>query len=174
MNFKRIYLTGMMGSGKSTVGRILADLLQCPFTDLDDFIVQQAGMSIPEIFELEGERGFRRMEKEAVRTCSAGEGVFGLGGGAVLDPQNRDILMNSGLVVYLSATPDTLTRRLMSEVHGRPLLSEEGDLDDRISSLLEERSGSYESAHWKIDTDDLTPEEVASVIRGRIKEGIGD
>lgn len=117
-----------MGSGKSTVGRILADLLHRPFIDLDEFIVQRAGMSI----------------------------------------------MASGLVVYLRSTPDTLSRRLRSEAQGRPLLAGEGRLEDRIASLLRERSGSYELAHWNVDTDDLTPEQVASNIHRRIREEIGD
>jgi shikimate kinase len=174
MRYPRIYLTGFMGSGKSTVGKLLADLLNSPFTDLDEIIVQRAGMSIPDIFESLGEKAFRRMEAEAVRLCSADEGIFGLGGGAVLDPGNRDILMASGLVVYLRASTDTLARRLRSEDGGRPLLSEEGDLKDRITSLLEERSGSYELAHWSIDTDGLTPEQVASNLQKRIREEIGD
>lgn len=131
-------------------------------------------MSIPDIFQQEGEPVFRRMEAEAVRLCCTEEGVFGLGGGVVLDPDNRDILMASGLVVYLRSTPDTLSRRLRSEAQGRPLLAGEGRLEDRIASLLRERSGSYELAHWNVDTDDLTPEQVASNIHRRIREEIGD
>ena len=174
MDLKRIYLTGFMGSGKSTVGRLLADLLNSPFTDLDEIIVQRAGMSIPDIFQHEGEPAFRRMEAETLRLCCNEEGVFGLGGGAVLDPDNRDILMASGLVIYLRATPETLARRLLSEAQGRPVLAGEGRLEDRIISLLRERSGSYELAHWNIDTDDLKPEQVASTIHKRIREEIGD
>ena len=174
MNFKRIYLTGFMGSGKSTVGRILADLLQSPFTDLDEFIVQKAGKSIPEIFQHEGEPAFRQMEAEAVKFSSTEEGVFGLGGGAVLILESRNILMASGLVVYLRATPDTLARRLESEAQGRPLLAGDGRLEDRITFLLRKRSKSYELAHWVVDTDNLTPEQVASKLHRRIKEEIGD
>ena len=174
MDLKRIYLTGFMGSGKSTVGRLLADLLHSPFTDLDEIIVQRAGMSIPDIFQIVGEPAVRRREAEILRLCCRVDGVFGVGGGAVLDPDNRDILMASGLVIYLRATPETLARRLLSEAQGRPLLTGEGGFEDRITSLLKERSGSYEMAHWNVDTDDLKPEQVASTIHKRIREEIGD
>ena len=172
MKFKRIYLTGMMGSGKSTVGKILAGYLSVPFIDLDEFIVERAGKSIPDIFEQEGERRFRSLESEALELCSKNKGVFGLGGGAVLDTQNREMMMESGLVAYLRATPETLERRLRSEADGRPLLAGEISLDERIAGLLNERSAIYELAHIIIDTDDLTPEEVASALQKEIGEKI--
>lgn len=174
MNTSRIYLTGFMGSGKTTVGRLLARQLDMPFTDLDEFIVKRAGRSIPEIFEQDGETVFRQLEAEAVGLISTGKGIYGLGGGTVIDPISRDTLMTTGLVIYLNASPDSLARRLLSEAQVRPLLAGVGQLDQKIAALLEERSRIYESAHWNVPTDELTPEQVANVIHCRLKEEPGD
>ena len=174
MDTKRIFLTGFMGSGKTTAGRILADRLNLPFHDLDEMIVEKAGMSIPDIFERQGEAAFRKLEAEIVNTCSTGKGVFGLGGGAILDPDNRDVLLNAGIVIYLKASPAVLAQRLVDQTEGRPLLAGVESLEDRIKSLLELRSASYEKAHWSVDTDDLTPGEVASFLQHRLGEAAGD
>jgi shikimate kinase len=168
-NTDRIYLTGFMGSGKSLVGRILAKRLGRPFADLDDVIVQEAGMSIPEIFRLRGEGVFREMEADAAARFTREQWVVALGGGTLVNPVTRDMLINSGTVVYLRTSPGTLTARLEEQRVGRPLLAGVEPLEEKVSSLLDDRSGIYSCAQWALDTDDLTAEQVAERIYERIR-----
>ena len=172
MNFPRIYLAGFMGSGKSTVGRMVAHLFRWPFKDLDDIIVKHAGMTIPEIFQREGEVTFRRMEVEAVRESTENPGVIALGGGTLLNKESRELLLASGTLVYLRATPETLTHRLQARSDNRPILKGEGELQDRIGAILEERAEIYAIAHWAVDTDKLSPEQAAGIIYNLVMYGL--
>lgn len=167
-----ITLTGMPGSGKTTVGRLVADLLGCRFLDLDEQIVREQHRSISEIFEAEGETGFRRIEGHTLRSVvppGAKESpvpslVLALGGGTVLKPGSARLVHEDTVCIYLRATVDTLAERLRAEAAGRPLL--QGDsLPERLEQLLSERAATYEStAHLILDTDENDPGDIASEI----------
>ena len=158
-----ITLTGFMGSGKTTVGKVLADFLGCPFMDLDDLVVKKAGKSIPDIFAQDGEPAFRELEARLLRQTVAkyaeSTAVLALGGGAVLAPASAALLHEKTVCIYLRATLDTLLARLAGETAGRPLA--DSSLADRLAS----REPIYEkTAHVIIDTDGLSPDEVADEI----------
>ena len=158
-----ITLTGFMGSGKTTVGKVLADFLGCPFMDLDDLIVKKAGKSIPEIFAQDGEPAFRQLEarllRQTVEKYTENTVVLALGGGAVTAPASAALLREKTVCIYLRATLDTLLQRLQGETAGRPLA------DDSLAERLASREPIYEeTAHVIIDTDGLTPDEVADEI----------
>ena len=158
-----IALTGFMGSGKTTVGKVLADFLGCPFMDLDDLVVKKAGKSIPDIFAQDGEPAFRQLEAQVLRKTvekyAESTAVLALGGGAVLAPASAALLHEKTVCIYLRATLDTLLARLAGETAGRPLA--DASLADRLAS----REPIYEeTAHVIIDTDGLSPDEVADEI----------
>ena len=158
-----ITLTGFMGSGKTTVGSIVADALGCPFMDLDDIIVKKAGRSIPQIFESDGESAFRILEKKAleqtVSKYSETTAVLSLGGGTVTIPGAIKLLQEKTLCIYLKATVETLWARLDGNTESRPLA------DDLFAERLAKREPLYEAAaHVIIDTDDLSPEQIADEI----------
>lgn len=166
---RNIVLIGLMGAGKTTVGRIVADRLGRPFVDTDDVVEHEAGRSIPAIFAEEGERGFRRREATAVRQVAALRGqVIAVGGGAVLDPGNRTQLRMTGDMILLDAVPAELGERLSAEGAGeRPLLEGERDLTARLAMLLDRRRGEYErAAAYVVDTTGRSPEDVAEEILG--------
>ena len=114
-----ITLTGFMGSGKTTVGKVLADFLGCPFMDLDDLVVKKAGKSIPDIFAQDGEPAFRELEarllRQTVSKYAESTAVLALGGGAVLAPASAALLHEKTVCIYLRATLDTLLARLEGE-----------------------------------------------------------
>lgn len=119
---KNIYLIGLMGAGKTTVGRQLARRLGRPFFDSDHEIVARTGVAIPTIFEIEGEDGFRRREAQAISELTAGNNlVMATGGGVVLNPDNRRLLRETGWVVYLNVPPVLLFERTRHD-RNRPLL----------------------------------------------------
>lgn len=158
-----ITLTGFMGSGKTSVGRVVADALGCPFIDLDEVIVKKAGRSIPEIFEADGEAGFRKLERQALEKTVAkyaeSTAVLALGGGTVTVPGAVDLLQNKTICIYLKASSETLRLRLEGASEGRPLAGE--GWEERLAS----REPLYEaSAHIILETDGLTPEEIADEI----------
>ena len=158
-----ITLTGFMGSGKTTVGKALADFLGCPFLDLDDQVVKKAGKSIPEIFAQDGEPAFRQLEarllKQTVEKYAESTVVLALGGGAILSPASAALLHEKTVCIYLRASLETLRGRLAGETACRPLA------DDAMADRLAEREPLYEqTAHVVIDTDGLAPDEVADEI----------
>ena len=158
-----ITLTGFMGSGKTTVGKVLADALGCPFMDLDDLIVKKAGKTIPEIFAQDGEPAFRQLEarllRQTVEKYTENTVVLALGGGAVTTSASATLLHEKTVCIYLRATLETLLQRLSGETAGRPLA------DDAMAERLAAREPLYEeTAHVIIDTDGLAPDEVADEI----------
>lgn len=154
-------LTGYMGSGKTTVGRIVADALGCTFIDLDDVIVKKAGRSIPEIFSTDGEAVFRRIEKQALEQTitkyAENTAVLALGGGTVTVPGAIKLLQDKTLCIYLKAPVQTLQDRVKDG--NRPLAG------NGFAERLTQREPLYESAaHIIIDTEGLNPEQIADEI----------
>lgn len=141
------FLVGMMGAGKSTIGRMLASAIGFEFIDADRELEARSGVSIPTMFEIEGEAGFRRREAALLDELSQRAGiVLATGGGAVLDPQTRQQLRERGLVIYLRASADEVFRRTRRD-KSRPLL-QTGNPRERIEQLIAEREPLYaEVAH---------------------------
>ena len=138
-----IYLIGLMGAGKSTVGKILARALGRNFYDSDEQIVQRTGASIPTIFEIEGEAGFREREQRMIQELSALPSiVLGTGGGAVLREENQQTLKNTGWVIYLATSPERLHQRTRYD-RNRPLLQTKNPLAT-LTELYEKRHPIYE------------------------------
>jgi len=167
-----IWLVGLMGAGKSAVGRALAERLGAPFADSDARVEAAAGRSVAAIFADEGEAGFRRREREALEALAGRPGVVALGGGAICQPGAAERLRASGTVVYLRARPETLAGRV-GAAEGRPLLAgldAEGRVA-RLRELLAAREIHYGRADVTIDTDDLdveaTSRAVAAALAGR-------
>lgn len=157
-----VFLVGMMGVGKTTIGRHLARILNREFMDLDHELEARCGVRVSLIFDIEGEEGFRKREMAALDECSRKRGiVLATGGGAVLSPQNRRCLKERGVVVYLRASPEELFRRLARD-RSRPLL-QTADPQARISELIAQREPLYESvADLTIETGVMP---VAQVVR---------
>lgn len=141
-NIANIFLVGLMGAGKTTAGRILARRLGKPFQDTDHEIEQRTGVKIPVIFDIEGEAGFRAREAQVLAELVAQEGVvLATGGGVVLKPENRALLMERGLVVYLHANPRDLWQRTHHDKN-RPLLQTADPLTT-LQELYEQRDPLY-------------------------------
>ena len=157
----RIYLTGFMASGKSTVGPNAAARLGQPFLDLDRLIGAHAGRSIPTIFAEDGEEHFRDLETEMLhRTIETEDLVVALGGGALVDDDNRTFAKKHGLVVYLEVPVDTILARVSNDDTRRPLLEDDTGARlspeqqrIRIEELLTDRRSSYEAAHHTLNAD---------------------
>jgi shikimate kinase len=138
-----LFLVGMMGAGKTTIGRNLARLLGREFVDLDQELEARCGVRVSLIFDIEGEEGFRRRETALLEECTRRQGiVLATGGGAVLAPENRHYLKQRGVVVYLRANGAELYRRLARD-RVRPLL-QTADPRARIESLLAQREPLYD------------------------------
>jgi len=167
MGMKNIVLTGFMGTGKTEVGRELSNILRWRLIDVDDEIVRARGMAIKDIFSSLGEEAFRDMETEMIREVSKNRNVIiSTGGGAVLRQENMDILRGCGIVVCLTATPETILKRT-SNNDERPLLKVDDPLK-RIRELLEFRRPYYEKADVMVDTESKTPHQIAEEILERI------
>lgn len=152
-----IFLIGMMGSGKSTIGRALARQFERPFHDLDREIEARSGVSVATIFELEGETGFRKREAQVLDELSQQEAVvIATGGGAVLAVENRERLRSRGLVIYLQSTLEELARRTAND-RSRPLL-QGVDRRARLEQLMRERQALYEeTAHLTFHSGAANP-----------------
>ena len=168
-----IALIGFMGTGKTAVGRVLAQKLNRRFVELDALIEKKAGKSIPEIFRQDGEIVFRELEIAVTKEVASGTNlVIACGGGIVLNRINIDRLRQQGIIVYLTATPAVILKRVSSDSH-RPLL-EVADRAQTIRQLLKLRRPFYEAAaDIKIDTTGLTIDSVAEEIISRLKENEG-
>jgi len=182
-----IALIGFMGAGKTAVGKVLAKRLRKEFVELDLLIEQRAGKSIPEIFQQEGEVAFRELEIAVTKEVSRHKNlVIACGGGIVLNRINIDRLKNESIIVYLTASPRVLLRRVSGSEDERPLLktpsSAEGEtwhyhsvarsgLNRSIRELLRFRKPFYEgAADMRIDTSELDVDSVAEQIMVELKE----
>jgi len=160
---RNIVLMGFMGTGKSCVGKILAERLGMTFLDMDEMIVERAKKPIPRIFAEHGEAHFRALERELARGLSARHGlVIATGGGIVLDPHNVKDLSRTGLVVCLSATPEAIEARVGHDTN-RPLLAG-GDKRQKITALLAARAPLYAAIPAQVETTDLTVDEVVDQV----------
>ncbi|MCF6312350.1 MAG: shikimate kinase [Verrucomicrobiales bacterium] len=150
-----------MGTGKTSIGKRVAQSLGFQFVDTDDLIVQASGKAITQIFADEGEDHFRDLESQTLLDCSQAKNqVIATGGGIVLREQNREILQRAGYVIWLRTSPESILERV-SKNRDRPLLHTEDPLK-RIRAMLLERDGLYSSsADFIIDTDELAMEETA-------------
>lgn len=167
-----IFLVGPMGSGKTTVGKYIADFLSLCFYDSDTEIEKNSGASISWIFDKEGEAGFRRREEKAVDFLTKQEGiVLATGGGAVISALNREHLKNRGQVVYLSASVDVLMKRTRKD-KSRPLL-QTANPKAVIKKLLVEREAYYRDvADIVIQTKDGSAKEMAKKVIEQLEQNI--
>jgi shikimate kinase len=161
-----VVLVGLSGSGKTTVARLLARRLGWRFVDTDQVIQHDAGMSVQEIFRVQGEPAFRTLESEIIAdVCRRSRQVIATGGGSFVADANRSSLLTGNLVVYLESQPETLATRLSRNMgrEPRPLL-EDGNLVERLAELGRQRDQQYRCAHHVVETDQRTPREVVDVI----------
>lgn len=164
---KNIVLTGFMGTGKTEVGRELSNILGWKIIDIDDEIVKAHKMSINEIFNKLGEPVFRDIETEMIRKISQNKSlIISTGGGAVLRQENMEALRNNGVVVCLTATPETIFKRTSSN-NERPLIQVKNPRQ-KIEELLACRRPFYENADVIIDTEEKTPLHIAEEILERV------
>ncbi len=167
---RNLYLVGPMGVGKTTIGRMLANKLGKSFVDLDEEIERRSGATIPWIFDVEGEAGFRRRESELLRELSTGtDRVLSTGGGVVLDPDNRRVMRASGLVVFLSASVEQLYQRTLKD-RKRPLL-QVPDRRQVIERLKRDRDPLYrEAAHLVFEVGHRSSRAATEALLRRINE----
>lgn len=163
-----LILVGMMGSGKSTVGRVLADRLDLPFFDTDKQLERELGRSVKALFQVFGEDAFRDHETRLLRDWADGEGVISTGGGIVLREENWEQMRRLGVTVYLEADAETLKERLRRARAKRPLLAFE-DWESRLEELLRVRQTLYEKADFRVASGLDDPD----VMADRVMEALG-
>lgn len=174
-----IYLMGYRGSGKTTIARLLAQVIDKPFVDTDDWIEATTHQSIREIFGTLGEDGFRDIESEAIAQVSQIDRttVVALGGGAILRESNRQLISKTGLRIWLRASPDRLYHRIQNDSNTcdrRPSLTDQSGFEE-VVTVLAERSPIYETlANLIVDTDGRTPDEVVEVIAHWLRPQLQD
>ena len=160
---RSLYLVGMMGSGKTSTGRPLAERLGYGFVDADAVLEQAAGCGIPEIFDRDGEAGFRSLESQVLSAISQRHSlVVATGGGVVTQPENWGLL-HSGIVIWLDVVPDQLLQRLNADSTVRPLL-QTADPEAAVNAMLNERRPLYAEADLTVVINEETPETVADGI----------
>lgn len=165
--YKNIFLVGFMGAGKSTVGKIIADKMGYGFCDADTYIEEQAGITITQIFADHGEDHFRDLESESMEGLAKNQNqVIATGGGVVQRDRNWDAMNSGGITIYLRATVESVWKRIKDD-DTRPLLQVDNPVET-ARELLAKRTPMYEKADIIIDTDNLTPEQVADEILSKL------
>ena len=173
--YRHIFLTGFMGSGKSTIGKQLAVHLKWPFIDSDDWIESGLGKEIKDIFKSEGEAWFRLQEEDSLAKIinSADRAVISLGGGTLISEINLKNVLSCGLLVYIKSSPTEIWKRIRHSTR-RPLLRPEGENWSKqtyltqISLLLGEREAGYQKAHMIIDRDGQESDQIVRQIVQRL------
>lgn len=167
MNNQHIIFIGLMGTGKTTVGKRLAHALDRPWIDTDQFLEEKWGFSIAEYFAKYGEEAFRDEETAALQTVLSASlpAVITTGGGIVLRKINQERMKQHGFVIHLDADPQTIAKRLKND-QTRPLL--QGDLEKRINQIYLERQGKYDFADLHINTSSLTVDDVLRQILANV------
>ena len=169
-NINNIYLVGLMGSGKTTVGKLASKKLSKSFVDSDHVIEESTGVRVPLIFEYEGEEGFRRRETKALEELVKKKDIIlATGGGIILKKSNQKLLVDNGLVIYLKADNDLLESRLRND-RTRPLI-QGVDIKKKLKDLLEVRDPIYESiADYVINTKNKRATDIVSEIEKIVKK----
>ncbi len=164
-----IFFVGLMGAGKTTVGKLLAKKLKKTFYDTDQEIEKKLGVKVSVIFELEGEEGFRKREAQMIDELTAKKDIIlATGGGAVLSEENRRLLKERGKVIYLNAKPENLAKR-MAHDKDRPLL-QQGNVVDTLNRLYKERHPLYlNAASFVVDTGQQKTQTVLNKIEALLK-----
>lgn len=172
-----VYLIGYRGSGKTTVGKVLAGRLGMPAVDCDDLIEEAAGQSIRKIFADEGEVGFRNREQAIVQQLAAESDrlsrIVSLGGGAILREANRNAICRSGKRVWLTATAKTLVERIRADnstAERRPALSALNDYEEVVNILAARRPLYLAVAQKIVDTENMSAEAISDDIADWLKE----
>jgi shikimate kinase len=170
-----LFLIGMMGSWKSTVGRELSKVMDMEFVDTDDAIEEINEMEMADIFKEFGEKRFREMEKAFFIEKAKQPGqIFSTGGGIILRKENRKVLQNYGICFFLEASPQTLADRI-HDTTKRPLLTDSDNIEDRLQNIWQERREFYRNcAHHVIKTDELKPPEVLDEILKILEVNVAD
>lgn len=164
-----ISLIGMMGSGKTCIGELLAKLLNMSFVDTDEQIIKTEKISINQIFAQKGETYFREMETATLKNVlNYNNQIISTGGGIIKSDENLSLLKEKSVVFYLKASPDIIFKRIKNNEE-RPLLNVE-NMKDKIKTILQERISQYEKAQYIIVTDDKSPIEIANEIIGIIND----
>lgn len=164
-----LFLTGMMGSGKSSVGKLVAESLGYSFVDTDALIESRAGMTITEIFAGPGEAHFRQLEKELlVELVQSERQIVATGGGMLANDTNMGLASQHGMVIYLEAPPGVLLSRISGE-RNRPLLDESDELG-ALEKILAARREAYEKADLTMNVADVTKEQIAQTVTGEFKK----
>ena len=165
----KIFLIGMMGSGKSSVGEKLSEYIDIPFFDTDNILVDNEGISIKEIFKKKGEQYFRQIEKESLKKIR-GDGVISCGGGSILAKENRNYLKNKGYTIYLKSSLSTLKKRLSNDINmDRPLIDYK-NIKKSLKAIYEERKLLFfESANDTVITDNKSLDDICKTIIKHIK-----
>ncbi len=179
---ERLYLTGFMTSGKSTIGPILANVIGWTFKDLDKVIEEVEGRKIVDIFKEEGEEYFRELEYKLLLEFSTQKNlVLSLGGGTIVSEKNLELMKSTGKIVYLKSSPEMIYQRIKNKID-RPIFRDlvlsgnatPKDFIDRITKLLKEREPYYSAADFFIDTDKtrigITVDKLKKIIRKHIYE----
>lgn len=165
---KKITLIGMMGSGKTTLGKILSEKTNVSAIDIDELIEQNENSTITDIFKTQGEEYFRKIEAKTIKELinSTNPQILSLGGGAFENVQTRELLLNNSVVIYLETTPVEILNRIQ-KTNNRPLLKNNMTIE-KINEIITKRKDNYNLAHHKILTDGKTPSKIAEEILGAL------
>ena len=168
---ERVALLGLRGAGKSTLGRLLALRMEVPFSELDDLIQERAGLTVAEIFELQGAAAYRRWESEALEDWLGhhGSGVLAVPGGVVQSPETYERLLRTCRTVWLQAEPEEHWQRVIDQGDLRPM-HDDPQAMDRLRTLLSERTPEYRRAELTVETSGRDPEEIANALHRKLAQ----